>query len=458
MPTPFSGGRPRVVILGAGFGGLRAARVLAGKPVDVLLLDRNNYHVFQPLLYQVATAGLEADQIAHPVRAIVRRHHNVRFGMTHVTAIDLPHQVLSTTDGLVPFDYLIIAAGSATNFFGNESVKRMGFELKDVDHAIGIRNHILTLFEKSSSETDPVRRRQLLTFCIVGGGPTGVEFAGALSELIRLVLVKDYPGLDLSSIRIILLEAGNEVLQAFPARLQESARRVLERKNVEIRFGARVTGMTEDAVQLADAPEIPSKTLIWAAGVRGAAIVDTLGVALARGGRIPVEGTLQMPGHSGIFVIGDLAYLEQDGQPIPMLAAVAMQQGKHAARNILRLIQGRTPEPFRYKDPGSLATIGRNQAVAVFGKLQFTGFIAWFLWLAVHIVNLIGFRNRIMVLINWAWDYFFFDRGVRIITHVDEALAANPPSQGPRPLRSAVTPERDSQTLFVSPGGPEQRE
>jgi NADH dehydrogenase len=420
MPQPFSGGRPRVVILGAGFGGLRAARALGNRPVDVVLIDRNNYHLFQPLLYQVATSGLEPDQIAHPVRAIFRKFHNIRFQMTHVTAIDLEHQTLATTDGPVPFDYLIVAAGSATNFFGLESVERRGFELKDIDHAIEIRNHILTLFEKASVETNPARRSALLTFCIVGGGPTGVEFSGALSELIRLVLVKDYPGLDLSNIRVILLEAGNELLQAFTKKLQESARRVLEKKNVEIRFGSQVIGMSDEGVQLKDGTLIPSRTLLWAAGVRGASIAATLGVPLARGSRVPVDPTLQLPGHPGVYVVGDLAWLEQAGKPVPMLAAVAMQEGTHAGRNILLMLQGKPPRPFRFKDPGTLATIGRNQAVAHIGRFQFTGFVAWFVWLFVHLMNLVGFRNRIMVLINWMWDYFLYERGVRIITRRDE--------------------------------------
>ena len=432
MPQLFSGGRPRVVIIGAGFGGLRAARTLGGKLVDVVIVDRNNYHLFQPLLYQVATAGLEPDQIAHPVRAIVRKHHNVRFAMTRVTGVDLVKQCLNTRDGDVPYDYLIVAAGSATNYFGLETVRERAFQLKDVDHAIDIRNHILTQFEKAAAETDAARRIQLLTFCIVGGGPTGVEFAGALSELIRLVLVKDFPGLDLSQVRIVLLESGSELLQAFPKKLQDEALKVLNKKNVEVRFGSQVTGMNDTGVELQGGTVIPSKTLVWAAGVRGASIADSLGVALARGGRVPVEPTLQLRGHSNVFVIGDLAYLEQDGQPIPMLAAVAIQEGQRAARNVLRLIEGRTPEPFLYKDPGTLATIGRNKAVALLGRLQFTGFLAWLLWLGVHLIQLIGFRNRIMVLINWAWDYFFYDRGVRIITRRDEDLRRARPSPDER--------------------------
>lgn len=416
MPVPFSGGRPRVVIVGAGFGGLRVARALGRKPVDVVLVDRQNYHLFQPLLYQVATAGLEPDQIAHPVRGIVRRLHNVRFVMSEVTRVDLAGHTVATADGELPWDYLVLAGGSATNFFGMTSLEQNAFELKDLPDAIDIRNQILTLFEKAAAEPDPARRRQMLTFCVVGGGPTGVEFAGALSELIRLVLVKDYPGLDLSSVRILLIESGSELLQAFPKPLQESARRGLEAKKVEIRFGTRVTGYEEELVQLAQGDPIPSCTLLWAAGVRGVRLGESLGVTLARQARIPVTEALTLAGNPRVYVIGDLAHFEADGAPLPMLATVAMQMGRHAGRNILRAIGGEAPAPFQYRDPGSLATIGRNQAVALLGRSQFTGFVAWVLWLFIHIMNLVGFRSRIVVLVNWAWDYFFFDRAIRIIT------------------------------------------
>lgn len=405
-----------MVIVGAGFGGLRTARALSGRSVDVVLVDRQNYHLFQPLLYQVATAGLEPDQIAHPVRGIMRGSPNVRFVMAEVTGIDSARHTLATSEGELPWDYLVLSGGSATNWFGIASLKENAFELKDLRDAIDIRNQILTLFEKAAAETNPARRSQLLTFCVVGGGPTGVEFAGALSELIRLVLVKDYPGLDLSAVRVILIESGSELLQAFPKRLQESARRVLESKKVEIRFGTRVTGFENEQVLLLQGDPIPSSTLLWAAGVRGAELGDQLGVTLARGARVPVTPALHLADNPRIYVVGDMAHFEADGAPLPMLATVAMQMGAHAGRNVLRAIRGESPVPFVYHDPGSLATIGRNQAVAVLGRSQFTGFVAWVLWLFVHIMNLIGFRNRIVVLVNWAWDYFFFDRAIRIIT------------------------------------------
>jgi NADH dehydrogenase len=420
MPQPFSGGRPRIAIIGAGFGGLYAARALSRRPVDVVLIDRNNYHCFQPLLYQVATAGLEPDAIAHPVRAILRRAPNVRFVMTTVHGVDLAGHALRTDDGPVEWDYLVLAAGSVTNFFNMESVRSRAFELKDIDHAVDLRNHILTLFERAANVTDPRVRGALLTFCVVGGGPTGVEFAGALSELIRLVLVRDYPGLDLSAIRIMLLESGDEILASFPKPLRESAIRSLEEKGVQIAFGSRVVGQDEGQVLLADGATIPCHTLLWAAGVRANPLAESLGVPLARLARVPVEPTLQLTGHPQVFVVGDMASLETAGQPLPMVATTAIQQGTLAGRNILALIAGRAAQPFVFRNPGNLATIGRNAAVAEIGRLRFTGFIAWFVWLVVHLMNLVGFRNRLLCLINWAWDYFFFDRAVRLITRREE--------------------------------------
>jgi NADH dehydrogenase len=420
MPQPFSGGRPRIAVVGAGFGGLQAARTLARRPVDVVLVDRNNYHCFQPLLYQVATAGLEPDAIAHPVRAIVRRASNVRFVMTSVQSVDLQNHTLRTDNGPVEWDYLVLAAGSVTNFFNMESVRSRAFELKDIDHAVDLRNHVLTLFERAANVADPRVRGALLTFCVVGGGPTGVEFAGALSELVRLVLVRDYPGLDLSSIRILLLESGDDILQTFPKPLRDSAVRALEEKGVQIAFGSRVVGQDEGQVLLADGATVPCHTLLWAAGVRANPLADTLGVPLARMGRVAVEPTLQLAGHPRVFVVGDMALLEVAGTPLPMVAPTAIQQGRHAGRNILALIEGRPPGPFLFRDPGNLATIGRNAAVAQIGRFRLTGFVAWFVWLVVHLMNLVGFRNRLLCLINWAWDYFFYDRAVRLITRREE--------------------------------------
>ena len=406
---------PLVLIVGAGFGGLRAARALRKAPLRVALVDRRNYHLFQPLLYQVATAGLAPEEIAHPVRGILRSQRNFTFHLAEVTGVELDARRLHTQNGPLAYDYLILAMGSETNYFGLDSLAQHGFALKDLDEAAAIRNHVLRMFELAEHEPDPDARRALLTFVVVGGGPTGVESAGALSELIRLVLVKDHPRLDLNDVRILLLEATNLLLNGFPDRLQQHAAETLWQKHVEVRFGAAVADFDGLRVTLKSGELIPAHTLIWAAGVRAARLADALGVAQARQGRVVVQPTLQIPGHPTAFVIGDAAYLEADGQPLPMMAPVAMQQAELAAANILRHLQGKPLAGFVYQDPGSLATIGRNAAIARLGRFQFHGFLAWLMWLVVHLIQLIGFRNRLLVLINWAWDYFFYDRAVRLI-------------------------------------------
>src|SRR6059036_1199351 len=409
-------GRPTVVIVGAGFGGLRAARALRKAPVDVILLDRHNYHLFQPLLYQVATAGLEPEQIAKPVRSILRRQRNFEFRMVEVTGLDAEARRIVTADGPVPYDYLILAVGGETNYFGLESIPRHGFGLKDVPDAIRIRNHVLRQFEHAMLEANAERRRALLTFVVVGGRPTGVEMAGALSELIRLVLVKDYPRLNIKDVRILLLEATDKLLAAMPERLREAAVKTLWRKWIDVRFGAQVADYDGKQIRLKSGEIIPAQTVIWAAGVRASPLNATLGVAPGRQGRIPVEPTLQVPGHAEVFIIVDAAYLEQDGEPLPMVAPVAIQMGQFVARNIKRQVRGQALEPFRYRDQGTLATIGRNAAVANVYGVKATGFVAWVMWLGIHIIQLIGFRNKLFVLINWAWDYFFYERAARLIT------------------------------------------
>lgn len=408
--------QPLVAIVGAGFGGLRAARALRNAPVRVVLIDRHNYHLFQPLLYQVATAGLSPDEIAHPVRAILQRQRNVEFRLAEVTGVDLAGRALKLSTGELKYDYLILAAGGATNYFGLDSVARHAFGLKDVDDAVNIRNHLLKMFELAAQEPDPDKRRAMLTFIVVGGGPTGVESAGAISELIRLVLVKDYARLNFKDARVVLLEATDKLLAAMPDSLREATAGTLWNKKVEVRFGATVSDFDGQRALLKGGEVIPAHTLIWAAGVKAAGLMDTLGVKQGRLGRVVVRPTLQLPDHPEAFVIGDAAHLESDGHPLPMLAPVAIQQAGVAAENIQRAIGGQPLVEFVYKDPGSLATIGRNQAVARFGRLYFRGFPAWALWLGVHIFQLIGFRNRLVVLINWAWDYFFYDRAVRLIT------------------------------------------
>jgi NADH dehydrogenase len=405
--------RPRVVIVGAGFGGLRAARALAGAPVDVLLLDRMNYHLFTPLLYQVATAGLSPEEIAHPVRNILHGAENVAFRVATVRGVDLDARSLDTDAGPVLYDYLILAAGSTTNFFGLDLPEAQG--LKDLPEAITLRNHIIAQCEQAMWQPDPETRKALLTFVVVGGGPTGVELAGALSELMRLVLQKDFPAIDFGEARIILLEAMDAVLGAFRPRLRRSALRALRRKGVDVRLGARVTRVEGEWVDLADGERIRTRTLVWAAGVRAADLAAQVSASHSRGGRLVVDEALRLPGHPEVLVIGDMAAFEQSGETLPMLAPVAIQEGEHAADTIRRAVAGLPARPFRYRNKGTMATIGRNAAVAQIGPVAISGFIAWLAWLALHLWQIIGFRNRLLVLINWIWDYFRYDRAARVI-------------------------------------------
>lgn len=414
--VPIVGGWPRVVVVGAGFAGLRVARALAGAEADVLVLDRHNYHCFQPLLYQVATAALEPEEIAHPVRQILRGLPNVRFRMANVEAVDLDAREVRTDVGPIPYEYLVVAAGSTTNYFGKSDLESRSDGLKELNQAVALRNHLLECFERATHEVDPAERAALLTFVVAGGGPTGVEFAGALVELIRHVLVHDYDGLDVRESRVVLLESGSSVLSNFDPALQKATMRALRKRGVDIRVGSPVASFDGQVVTLADGETIATHSLVWAAGVRGAEVGGHLGIPLARGGRVKVGDSLQMSEHPEVYVVGDLAYLEQNGKPLPMLAPVAIQQGELAALNIKRQIHGQEPLPFVYQDKGTMATIGRNSAVCQIGALKLTGFAAWWTWLIVHLLQIISFRNRMLVLINWIWDYFFFDRAVRLIT------------------------------------------
>jgi NADH dehydrogenase len=410
--------RPRVVIVGAGFGGLNAAKALGNRDVDVLLIDRNNYHGFWPLLYQVATAGLEAEAIAYPVRATLRRYGNADFQMAEVRRIDLERKLVLTDGQPVEYDYLILAAGSANNYFGNDALSQVTFGMKDVDEAERLRNHVLMAFERASREEDAERRAALLTFVVIGGGPTGVELSGAFSELIRHVMRKDYPALNVAQAQVVLIEAAPQILNTFPERLQRSAQRRLERMGVNIQLGTAVTSVENDVVTLKDGTRVAAATVVWAAGVRASALADALGVALGRSARVKVTPQLNLADHPEVFVVGDMAYLEgyREGVAYPMVAQVAIQMGKLAAKNILATVRGRQPEEFRYFDFGSMATIGRSAAVFDAFNIRLTGILAWLGWLFIHLLYLIGFRNRLVVLLNWIVNYFTYERGVRVIT------------------------------------------
>ena len=418
--------RPRVVIAGAGFAGLTCARGLKGAPVDVLMVDRNNYHLFTPLLYQVASAVLDPGEIARPVRQLIRPLHNADFLLAGVTGADFEGRRLLTDRGPLPYDFLVLAMGSQTDYFGNASLAQHAFGLKELDEGLALRNRVLERFEESRWTSDRERRRSLLTFAVVGGGPTGVEMAGALSELIRLVLRKDYRDLDLSLVRVVLLEAAGWLLGTFDVPLREAARRSLEKKSVEVLFRAKVENVTDGSIRLADGHEILASTIIWTAGVRASDVGSTVGLPLGRQARIQVTPTLQVAGHPDVFVIGDLAGAVDGGEPLPMLIPVGMQQGKHVAATIASGLRGYGATNFRYRDPGIMATIGRNSAVAQLGAVRLTGFPGWLMWLFVHLVNVISFRSRIVVLVNWAWDYFFYDRPIRLILRAASEKAAHP--------------------------------
>ncbi len=419
--------RPRVVIVGAGFGGLRAARELDGAPVDVLLLDKNNYHLFQPLLYQVAAAALPPAEIAYPVRSILRRQKNLEFRVASVSAVDLSRRIVLTSRGGFTYDLLILASGAATNFFGKTDVAENGFDLKDLPHALRLRNHLMRCFEDAVAAVDPAARRALLTIVVVGGGPTGVEVAGAVSELLRRVLARDYPAIPRGEISVVLVELGPRVLATMPERLSRAAVSSLERLGVEVRLGAVVSGYDGSEVRFADGASMAARTLVWAAGVMAGPLGATLGVPLHRSGRIVVEPDLTIAGHPDVFVIGDAAYLETPTGPVPMLAPPAIQMGACAARNVVRRNAGRPLEAFRYKDPGTMATIGRSAAVAVIRGLQFRGFLAWLVWLFVHLMQLVGFRSKLVVLVDWAWQYVFYRPASPLIVAAGEQAGPSPP-------------------------------
>lgn len=407
----------KVVIVGAGFAGLQCAQRLSGRPVEVLLIDRNNYHLFTPLLYQVASSLLNPSDIAYPVRAVFRGSPNVRFRVARVTGVAFEARLVRTADGgPLPYDYLVIATGSATNFFGMSSVERAAHGLKDLPEAVALRTQIIRAFESATRETDEAALRSWLTFVVVGGGPTGVEYAGALSELIHRVLVRDYPDLDLRAVRVILVEALDHVLPAFPPALSEDARKRLERLGVEIRLGVRLLDLRDGRITLASGETLAAQTLVWAAGIKPAELDTALDVRRTRSQRIAVDQYLQIPDCPGAFAIGDVAGAIQDGSELAMMSPQAMQEGRYVADAIVRLERRQPLRPFRYRDKGIMATIGRHAAVAQVGPLSFKGAIGWFVWLFVHLYFIIGYRNRLVVLISWAWNYVFYDRPIRLIT------------------------------------------
>jgi NADH dehydrogenase len=407
--------RPNVVVLGAGFGGLWAAKTLADGPVNVTLIDRHNYHTFFPLLYQVGAAELEPEDIAQPLRKIFWKRPNVHFFLGEVQEVDLSTKVVRIPEHDFHYDYLVIALGSRPNFYGIPGAAEYAFTLKSLEQGVALRGQILTCFERAAGEADAGARQAWLTFTIAGGGPTGVEFAGALMELIRGALSKDFPELDLSQVRILLLEAADHLLDGMPQELSDYAKKRLEKMGVEVQLKSPLVKLTPQEVFLKDGTRIATRTVIWTAGVRGTIPGDQWGLATNRHNQVEVLPTLQVPDHPEVYVTGDLAGIQQDGRPLPMVAQMGIQTGTTAGRNVLRQVAGKPLLPFRYRDKGTLDVIGRNAAVAYIWRRAFRGFPAWLIWVGVHIFNLIGFRNRLLVLIDWAWSYLFGEYGVRLI-------------------------------------------
>jgi len=405
----------KVVIVGAGFGGLWVARTLARQPVEVTLIDRNNYHSFFPLLYQVSAAEIEPEEISIPIRSILRKKPNIDFDLAQVGRIDLENRRVICEDHELVYDYLVLAAGSNTNYFNIPGAQDFCYSLKNMDQAIILRNHILACFEHARHEPDVEKRRKRLTFLVIGGGATGIEFAGALSELIHGPLQKDFAGLDFSQVKLIMIEGQEALLPMLPPVMQLYTRKKLDKMGVEVRLNARVKQVSADGIVLADGFTIPSETVVWTAGVCGGLTPGMIDLPSTRDARLEVTPTLQVPGHPEIYVVGDLAAFKHQDRFLPMVAPVAVSQGICAGKNILRDIRQLPLQAFRHKDKGSMVVIGRNSGTACIGGFHFTGFIAWALWVFIHLMKLVGFRNRLLVLINWAWDYLFFERSVRLI-------------------------------------------
>jgi NADH dehydrogenase len=429
---------PRVVIVGAGFGGLWAARALARADAEVVLIDRTNHHVFQPLLYQVATAGLSAPQIAAPIRHIVEKQRNCRVLLGDVTQVDTAQRVVHLADGTrEPYDYVVVATGVTHSYFGHDAWAPFAPGLKTLSDAVEIRRRVLLAFERAEAEDDPARRDAWLTFVIVGGGPTGVELAGTLAEIARHTLKDEFRRIDPAQSRIVLLEGGPRILASYPPSLSGKAERDLVRLGVDVHTQATAQQIDAAGVtaQRADGrrERIEAMTVLWAAGVQASELGAHLPAERDRAGRVKIAPPGHLPGHPEVWVVGDLAYLEQDGKPLPGVADVAKQMGRHAARCIRLLLDGKAAAelpPFRYWDKGSLATIGRNSAIAQFpGGIRLSGFIAWLTWIFIHIFFLIDFRNRFVVMLDWAWSYFTYQRHARLI--FERPAAAEPPQPAP---------------------------
>ncbi|HZR04654.1 MAG TPA: NAD(P)/FAD-dependent oxidoreductase [Candidatus Udaeobacter sp.] len=408
--------KSHVIIIGAGFGGLQAAKKLARKNVRVTLIDRTNYHLFQPLLYQVATAALSPADIAAPVRAVLSKFNNIEVILAEVRSVDVDAKKVKTVDREFDYDYLILATGARHSYFGHNDWEKLAPGLKSLEDAIELRRRILMAFEYAEQITDEPARQAAMTFVIIGGGPTGVEMAGAIAEISRYTLTRDFRHIDPSRARVILIEGEPRLLAGYPEDLSQSAKKQLTDLGVDVRTGVRATNIDEAGVQLGD-EFIPCRVKIWAAGNNASFVGKTLSAPIDKVGRVIVNDDLTISGHPEVQVIGDLAnFSHQTGEPLPGVSPVAIQQGRHAARNVLAMIKGRKPQRFHYWDKGSIATIGRNKAVADLKFMHLSGLPAWLAWLFVHIIWLVGFRNRLLVLFQWAWAYFTFDKGARLIT------------------------------------------
>jgi NADH:ubiquinone reductase (H+-translocating) len=435
--------RPHVVIVGGGFAGLYAARALRKAPVRLTVIDRRNHHVFQPLLYQVATAALNPSDIAAPIRGVLGKH-GVTVLLGDVQCVDVQDRRLLLKDGVIRYDYLILATGATHSYFGHDEWAEHAPGLKTLEDALEIRRRVLLVFEAAEREPDPRVRQELLTFAIIGAGPTGVEMAGAFAEIARQALARDFQHFDPRQARILLFEGVGKVLPPYPDRLSEDARRSLERRGIEVHTGAKVTDVEAHGLRVGD-EWIPARTIIWAAGVAASPIARWLGVPLDRAGRVLVTPFLTVPGHDEIFVVGDLAHVEQEGQLVPGVAPAAMQMGKHAARNVLEQIRGAPMMPFDFWDRGTFAVIGRGSAVGVaFRRFQMKGVLAWFAWLFIHLMFLIGFRNRLVVLVNWAYSYVTFRRAVRLITGESPPLVSTISESVACPPLAGATDDREA--------------